>query len=74
MSGKSPREEELRKQGWIRQFTASEPRLSEAVELYESLGYEVKLEPATPSKTEEACRECLLYEDCKTIYIRPKEP
>ncbi|KYH36566.1 MAG: hypothetical protein AYL30_007420 [Candidatus Hecatellales archaeon B24] len=74
MGGKSPREEELRKQGWIRQFTASEPRLSEAVELYESLGYEVKLEPAIPSEANEACRECLLYEDCKTIYTRPKKP
>ena len=66
------KEEELRKQGWIRQFTASEPRLSEAVELYKSLGYEVRLEPALP-EDEEACKECLLYEDCKTIYIRPKK-
>lgn len=68
--GETGREEELKRQGWIRQFTASEPRLSEAVELYRSLGYEVRLEPAVP-EDREACRECLL-EDCKTIYIRPR--
>lgn len=39
------RADELGKQGWIRQFVASEPRLSEAVELYKALGFEVHLEP-----------------------------
>ena len=68
------REEELRRQGWTRQFTASEPRLSEAVKLYESLGYEVRLEPAEPPEGgDEACRQCLLYSQCKTIYTRPKK-
>ena len=63
-------EDQLKKQGWIRQFTASEPRLSEAIELYESLGYEVKVESAFPDKA--TCSECLLKGDCKTIYIRAK--
>ncbi|MDX9788980.1 MAG: hypothetical protein RBT11_19555 [Desulfobacterales bacterium] len=37
--------ETLEREGWTRQFTASEPRLSEAVALYEATGYEVHLEP-----------------------------
>jgi hypothetical protein len=36
---------ELEKEGWTRQFTVDEPRLSEAVEMYKSLGFEVHLEP-----------------------------
>ncbi|MBI5018100.1 MAG: hypothetical protein HZB55_21760 [Deltaproteobacteria bacterium] len=32
-------------EGWTRQNVASEPRLSEAVETYESLGFEVLLVP-----------------------------
>jgi hypothetical protein len=36
---------ELEKEGWVRQFVASEPRLSEAVALYQELGFEVHLEP-----------------------------
>ncbi len=59
----------------MKQNTIDEPRLSECVELYESLGYEVHLEPATPSEFEE-CRKCYDFEDetatVKTIYIRPK--
>ena len=42
------REAELEKEGWSRQFTSDEPRLSEAVELYKSLGFEVHLEPIVP--------------------------
>lgn len=39
------REQELKDQGWERRFIASGSRLSEAAELYESLGFEVLLEP-----------------------------
>jgi len=38
--------EKLAAEGWIRQSVASEPRLSEAVQTYESLGFEVLLIPA----------------------------
>lgn len=71
--GKS-REEELRRKGWIRQFTTEEPRLSEAVELYQSLGYEVHLEPANLNEKSEICKACI-QANCdryKTIYIRRK--
>jgi len=35
----------LERQGWQKQFVAAEPRLSEAVEMYEALGFQVHLEP-----------------------------
>jgi len=80
MDNKCPKDEgrdaELEKQGWIRRFVVDEPRLSEAVELYKSFGYEVRLEPAVFDKTSEECKKCLLHQDCdkyKTIYIRPKK-
>lgn len=71
-SGGKRREEELKREGWTRRFTIDEPRLSEAVELYKSLGYEVHLEPASFDEAIEECKTCLLA-DCskyKTIYTR----
>lgn len=41
----SSRLETLKKEGWTCQFTAGEPRLSEAVALYEESGFDVHLEP-----------------------------
>jgi len=70
--GGRQREEELKEQGWTRQFVTDEPRLSEAIELYQSLGYEVHLEPATLDEVNQMCKNCLPA-DCskyKTIYIR----
>ncbi len=69
------REEELKKEGWERQFTYDEPRLSEAKELYESLGYEVRMEPATKEDIAGDCSVCL-EEDMdryKTLYTRKRE-
>ncbi|MEM1538579.1 MAG: hypothetical protein QXQ28_05865 [Candidatus Nezhaarchaeales archaeon] len=63
------------KDGWVRRFVADEPRLSEAVKLYESLGYEVKLEPVTPNELSEVCGSCVMAE-CgryRVIYTRPKK-
>lgn len=63
--------EELKKQGWQKRFTASEPRVSEAVELYESMGFEVLVLPATPEDMNEAgCDACLDTLTVKTIYTR----
>ena len=66
------REEELKKEGWVKRFTMDEPRLSEAVEQYKELGFEVLLEPVdTPS---EECTTCLIafIDRYKTIYTRKK--
>jgi hypothetical protein len=37
--------ERLEKEGWVRQFVSNEPRLSEAINLYKELGFDVHLEP-----------------------------
>lgn len=73
----SPQAKELEEQGWIRQNTIDEPRLSELVELYNSLGFEVCLVPHQPAPHLSACQACLLAspERYKTIYTRrPPRP
>ncbi len=51
------RHRKLIEKGWIRRFTAEEPRLSEMKELYESLGLEVLVTSATPEEAQE-CASC----------------
>jgi len=67
------REEELKKEGWMKRFTMDEPRLSEAVEQYKELGFEVLLEPVDTSSEE--CTTCLItfIDRYKTIYTRKKD-
>ncbi|MFH1242492.1 MAG: hypothetical protein V1689_09030 [Pseudomonadota bacterium] len=76
------RDEFLRRQGWSRQFVASEPRLSEAVEMYREVGFDVHLEPLsqdqkthgeTQSASGDECRQCFEgFEDLyNVIYTRP---
>jgi hypothetical protein len=75
------REQELSDAGWERRFVASEPRLAEAVELYESIGFEVLLDPL-PSEEEmegagceeKGCTACfdLDRERYRIIYTRAK--
>jgi hypothetical protein len=68
---------ELRKrladEGWVRRFTAEEPRLSEMKELYESLGFEVREEAALPEERQD-CRSCFdvggFNDRYKTIFTR----
>lgn len=69
------REKELLAQGWEKRFIACEPRLSEFVDLYRSIGYDVHLEPL--AEREEECGECLKCfelerEKCRIIFTRPK--
>ena len=67
----STREEELTGQGWQKKSTIDEPRLSELVQAYRRIGYEVHLEPFDPSE-ESGCSDCLKAapEKTKTIYVR----
>ena len=69
------READLEKEGWTRQFTVDEPRLSEAVEMYRLLGFEVHLEPVALDGSAEECAACLevMCDRYKTIYTRPAE-
>ena len=73
--GNRSREAELEKEGWTRQFTADEPRLSEAVEMYKLLGFEAHLEPVTSDESSEECAACfeVMCDRYKTIYTRPAE-
>ena len=66
-------------EGWKRRMVASEPRLSEIVEMYEQLGFEVRLEPLDPqdpSWDEDECTVCLddpsQAEEMRLVYTRPK--
>ena len=63
---------ELEKQGWQLQFTTDEPRLSEAVELYGELGYEVRVEPACSELPLPECAICYerFCDKYRTIFIR----
>ena len=72
---KGLREKELEKEGWIKQTTIGEPRLSEIVELYKSLGYEVRLEPVKINDLDDECRRCYEGEinEVKTVYVKKKK-
>jgi hypothetical protein len=65
------RQEELIRQGWERQATYDEPRLSEMIDTYREIGLEVHLEPFDPDQ-ESGCTECMaaVPEKFKTIYTR----
>jgi hypothetical protein len=72
---KGLRGKELEKEGWVKQTTIGEPRLSEIVELYKSLGYEVRLESVELDELDEECRRCYEGEvdEVKTVYVRKKK-
>jgi hypothetical protein len=75
---------DLESRGWCRQFIAAEPRLSEAVEMYRELGFQVHLEPLptqVKSHNEKAqdagnkCRACFegTEDQHSIIFTKPAE-
>jgi hypothetical protein len=70
------RRERLQAEGWTRRFTAVARRLTEAVELYRQLGYEVLLEPVAFDEEEivdkQICKSCFVTSHARTIYTRPR--
>ena len=62
----------LEEQGWQRQFTTDQTRLDEMVEFYQSLGYEVRVEPACDVLPEPGCNSCFekFCDQYKTIFVR----
>jgi hypothetical protein len=61
-------------QGWLGRFTVKAKRADEDLELYESLGDEVRAEPVTThQRMGEECANCLLAACDKyvMIYTRP---
>lgn len=67
------RQEKLARQGWQRQATYDEPRLSEMADMYKEIGLEVHLEPLHADE-EPDCTGCMAAkpELYKTIYTRKK--
>jgi hypothetical protein len=71
------RDKELQSQGWERRSVTEEKRLSELIELYESLDFEVHLEPVTQALMAalgDDCDACFSgdWENYKVIYTRKK--
>jgi hypothetical protein len=67
-----PRPPEI--EGWTERNTTDEPRLSELVELYEELGFEVMVRPVAVDDLAETCSVCVMAEPerYKTIYTRTR--
>ncbi len=67
------RQEELAREGWEKQASYDEPRLSELVGMYEEIGFEVKLEPFSPDE-ESGCKECMKADSHRyqTIYTKKR--
>jgi len=60
----------MEEEGWVRRFCCKEPKLSEYVKLYESLGFKVKLEPVKEDDYE--CGVCFEAERDKYRIIYTK--
>ncbi len=59
---------------WQKRNITDEPRLSELIEMYESLDFEVKVEEFNPENYPDECSECMKEDPCKfkVIYTRKK--
>jgi len=63
----------LAKEGWERRSVLSEPRLSEVVEEYKELGFEVHLELVFSSVPEIGCNTCFEFDNkSQIIYTRKR--
>lgn len=60
--------DKLESAGWVHQFTTSGPRLREAIENYQMLGYEVKTVPFKELGLED-CTVCFEDENDATVMI-----
>jgi hypothetical protein len=69
----SSREEQLLAEGWKKQSTLGEPRLSEAVQTYREIGFEVILVTFDPEQ-ESSCTICMQNtpEKYQTVFTRPR--
>ena len=66
-------EEELIKDGWEKRAIYDDPRLTEIVEQYEKIGFEVHLEPIR-TENKDGCTGCMQQnpDRFKIIYTRKK--
>ena len=84
MNKRESEEDRLEKEGWSKRFVACEPRLSEAVEMYQAAGFDVHFEPLSKesecaccigTEEEDNCRVCFegTEDQYKIIFTRVKE-
>jgi hypothetical protein len=67
------REAELARDGWVRRFVASGPRLDEMVALYLSLRLDVRLELLSRRDVDDDCADCLTGgPEPRIIYTRER--
>lgn len=61
----------LEESGWTRRYVGAPPQLDDQVELYESLGLEVRLEPVEPADLADLCAGCSLATSLfRVVYTR----
>ncbi len=62
-------------EGWVRRHLADPAHARESIELYTSMGYEVKTQKLTPSDLSPMCGRCALdvCKSCVLICTRRKE-
>ncbi len=65
---------QLEKEGWLRQFVADEVQAKDAVEIYDLLGYEVRLKSPNRGRSKKDGSSSMGPQgECKIVYIRPKK-
>jgi len=62
-------------EGWVRRHLADPSRAEESIELYKSMGYEVRAQKLTPQDFGPGCSGCapVVGKTCVLIYTRTKE-
>ncbi len=70
-----PADPKLVAAGWVRRHLADPDRAAESVELYESMGFEVKEQTLTPADFGAGCQQCLFSNGTAyvEIYTRKKD-
>ncbi|MEN8144162.1 MAG: hypothetical protein ABFS14_04350 [Gemmatimonadota bacterium] len=62
---------DLEESGWTRRYVGAPPQLDDQIELYRSLGLEVRLEPVEPADLADLCEGCSLATTLfRVIYTR----
>ena len=69
-----PPDPQLVAEGWERRFMTNVGRLNEYVELYTSLGFEIRAEPVRSDEVDPECNDCrlILYQPIVTLYTRKR--
>ncbi|MHC4140892.1 MAG: hypothetical protein ACYTA3_08470 [Planctomycetota bacterium] len=66
----------LVREGWVRRHFAERARVQESIDLYTSMGFEVKVQELTPADFGPQCAHCasVMCHACVLIYTRKTEP